>query len=114
MKRFATFKNSERRLSGGQKITGAEVNEYLADDPKRVITTDSEKSLVARQASHVKQIELRTYVFLDSLQPQLAAYMGTASSGFLPIPGDACLWVMLVFGWRFLLEWLCIGLQISH
>ena len=93
MTRFATFENNERRLGGSQRITGADVNEYLSDNPKRVITTDSEKSLVARQASHVQQIELRTYVFLDSLQPQLAAYMGTASSGFLPIPGDACLWM---------------------
>lgn len=38
-------------------------------------------------------IKLRTYVFIDSLQPQLAAYMGTASQGFLPVPGDACLWL---------------------
>jgi ethanolamine utilization microcompartment shell protein EutS len=38
-------------------------------------------------------IKLRTYVYIDSLQPQLAAYMATASQGFLPIPGDACLWV---------------------
>ena len=67
MTRFATFENNERRLGGSQRITGAEINEYLADDTKRVITTDSEKSLVARQASHVKQIELRTYVFLESL-----------------------------------------------
>lgn len=38
-------------------------------------------------------IKLRTYVFIDSLQPQLATYMGTVSQGFLPVPGDACLWV---------------------
>lgn len=38
-------------------------------------------------------IELRTYVFMDSLQPQLAEYMATVSQGFLPVPGDACLWV---------------------
>ena len=38
-------------------------------------------------------IELRTYVFIDSLQPQVAEYMATVSQGFLPIPGDACLWV---------------------
>jgi len=38
-------------------------------------------------------ITLRTYVFIDSLQPQLATYMGTVSQGFLPIPGDACLWM---------------------
>jgi microcompartment protein CcmL/EutN len=38
-------------------------------------------------------IKLRTYVYIDSLQPQLAAYMATVSRGFLPVPGDACLWV---------------------
>jgi len=38
-------------------------------------------------------ISLRTYVYIDSLQPQLAAYMATVSQGFLPVPGDACLWV---------------------
>ncbi len=39
------------------------------------------------------EIELRTYVFIDSLQPQLASYMATASQGFLPKPGDSCLWL---------------------
>jgi hypothetical protein len=38
-------------------------------------------------------IELRSYVFLDNLQPQHAAYMGTVSQGFLPVPGDSSLWV---------------------
>jgi hypothetical protein len=38
-------------------------------------------------------IELRSYVFLDSLQQQHAAYLGTVSQGFLPLPGDASLWV---------------------
>ena len=38
-------------------------------------------------------INLRTYVYIDSLQPQLATYMATVSQGFLPVPGDACLWV---------------------
>ena len=38
-------------------------------------------------------IKLRTYVYIDSLQPQLAEYMASVSQGFLPIPGDACLWV---------------------
>ena len=37
--------------------------------------------------------ELRSYVFLDSLQPQHAAYMGTVALGFLPLPGDTSLWV---------------------
>jgi hypothetical protein len=39
------------------------------------------------------KISLRTYVYCDALQPQLAAYMATVSQGFLPVPGDACLWV---------------------
>lgn len=38
-------------------------------------------------------IKLRTYVYIDALQPQLAAYVATVSQGFLPVPGDACLWV---------------------
>ena len=38
-------------------------------------------------------IELRTYVYIDALQPQLAEYMATVSQGFLPVPGDSCLWV---------------------
>ncbi|MBW4668725.1 MAG: hypothetical protein KME60_15175 [Cyanomargarita calcarea GSE-NOS-MK-12-04C] len=38
-------------------------------------------------------IELRSFVFLDSLQPQHAAYIGTVAQGFLPLPGDASLWI---------------------
>lgn len=38
-------------------------------------------------------IELRSYVYLDRLQPQHATYMGTVAPGFLPLPGDASLWV---------------------
>ena len=43
-------------------------------------------------------INLRTYVFLDSLQPQLAEYLGTTSQGFLPIPGDAVIWIEIAPG----------------
>ena len=38
-------------------------------------------------------IQLRAYVFLDSLQPQHAAFIGTISTGFLPIAGMASLFV---------------------
>jgi hypothetical protein len=38
-------------------------------------------------------IELRSYVFLDSLQPQYAGYLGTVAFGFLPLPGDTSLWI---------------------
>lgn len=39
------------------------------------------------------RISLRTYVHIDALQPQLASYMATVSQGFLPKPGDSCLWL---------------------
>jgi hypothetical protein len=38
-------------------------------------------------------VELRSYVFLDSLQAQHAAFLGTVARGFLPLPGDASLWI---------------------
>lgn len=38
-------------------------------------------------------IKLRTFVYIDSLQPQLAEYIATVSQGFPPVPGNACLWV---------------------
>lgn len=38
-------------------------------------------------------VDLRSYVYIDSLQPQHAAYMGTVALGFLPLPGDASLWI---------------------
>jgi hypothetical protein len=38
-------------------------------------------------------VTLRTYVFLDSLQPQLAAFIGTTARGFLPVAGDAAMFI---------------------
>jgi hypothetical protein len=38
-------------------------------------------------------IDLRSYVFLDSLQPQHAAFLGTVAQGFLPIAGQASLFI---------------------
>lgn len=38
-------------------------------------------------------IEVRAYCFLDSLQPQYAAFLGTVAQGFLPLAGDASLYV---------------------
>ncbi len=38
-------------------------------------------------------IELRSYVYIDNLQSQHAAFVGTVSLGFLPLPGDASLWI---------------------
>jgi hypothetical protein len=38
-------------------------------------------------------ITLRTYTFLDALQPQLATFMGKTARGFLPVPQQASLWI---------------------
>lgn len=38
-------------------------------------------------------IDLRSYVFLDSLQPQHAAFLGTVAKGFLPVRWQASLLV---------------------
>src|SRR5215470_8559750 len=38
-------------------------------------------------------VTLRTYIFLDSLQPQLAAFVGTTARGFLPVAGDASMFI---------------------
>ncbi len=43
-------------------------------------------------------ITLRTFVFLDSLQPQLASYIGSTAKGFLPVPGVASLFVEIAPG----------------
>ena len=38
-------------------------------------------------------VTLRTYTFIDSLQPQLASHIGTVSRGFLPVAGMASLYL---------------------
>ena len=43
-------------------------------------------------------IQLRTYVFIDALQPQLATFMGKTARGFLPVPGQASLFVEIAPG----------------
>ena len=43
-------------------------------------------------------IDLRSYVILDSLQPQYAAFLGTVAQGFLPLAGDASLYVEIAPG----------------
>ena len=43
-------------------------------------------------------ITLRTYTFLDALQPQLATFMGKTSRGFLPVPNQASLWIEIAPG----------------
>ena len=46
----------------------------------------------------MSNIELRSFVFLDSLQPQYAAFIGTTAQGFLPLAFDASLFVESGYG----------------
>lgn len=43
-------------------------------------------------------ITLRTYAFIDSLQPQLAAFIGSTAKGFLPIANMASLFIEIAPG----------------
>ena len=38
-------------------------------------------------------VTLRTYIFIYSLQPQLASFIGTTARGFLPVAGDASMFI---------------------
>jgi len=38
-------------------------------------------------------VDLRAYVFLDSLQPQYASFLATIAQGYLPVSGQAALFV---------------------
>ena len=46
----------------------------------------------------MSKVILKTFSFIDALQPQLATYVGTTARGFLPIPGDAALYVEIAPG----------------
>lgn len=97
MDRLSRLDDQRRRrpspASGATPITGTQIDIESSGPSCVTITTDSEGHRLANSGGAVQSIQLRTYVFIDSLQPQLAAYMGTVSQGFLPIPGDACLWL---------------------
>lgn len=43
-------------------------------------------------------IDLRSYSFLDNMQPQYAAFLGTIAQGFLPLAGDASLYIEVAPG----------------
>ncbi len=43
-------------------------------------------------------VTLRTYIFLDDMQPQLASFIGKTARGFLPVPHVASLFVEIAPG----------------
>src|SRR5688500_6672423 len=61
-------------------------------------TIDRRKPGVIRCRHFPMAITLRTYTFLDALQPQLASFMGKTARGFLPLPGMASLFVEIAPG----------------
>ena len=44
------------------------------------------------------EIELRTFIFLDSMQPQFASFVATTSRGYLPVEYQASLFVEVAPG----------------
>ena len=44
------------------------------------------------------KIQLRTYVFIDNMQPQFAAYSASGAQGYLPITGQAALYLEIAPG----------------
>jgi hypothetical protein len=43
-------------------------------------------------------VTLRTYIYLDNLQPQLASFIGKTARGFLPVPHVASLFIEIAPG----------------
>jgi len=43
-------------------------------------------------------VQLRTYVFLDSMQPQFASFVASTARGYLPVRGQAALYVEIAPG----------------
>lgn len=43
-------------------------------------------------------VEIRTYTFLDSMQPQFASFLGTTARGYLPVEYQAALFVEIAPG----------------
>lgn len=42
--------------------------------------------------------ELRTFVFLDRMQPQFASYVATTARGYLPVAGEAAVYIEIAPG----------------
>ena len=43
-------------------------------------------------------VDLRTYIFLDSMQPQFASFVASTARGYLPVSGQAALYVEIAPG----------------
>ena len=45
-----------------------------------------------------ENVQLRTFIHIDAMQPQFAAFMASVASGYLPIEGQAALYVEIAPG----------------
>ena len=77
------------KAAGGIR-TAEDVQDMIAAGATRIGASAGVKIVTGEKGAH-GSIDLRAYVFLDSLQAQYAAFLGTVAQGFLPLAGDASL-----------------------
>src|SRR5688572_27704656 len=51
-----------------------------------------------RDAPQARGVDLRSFVFLDRMQPQFASFVATVARGYLPVAGQAALYVEIAPG----------------
>jgi hypothetical protein len=82
---------------GKTLATGAEADARLWSIPQQADCLIGQRPSDTVRALFMSTT-LRTYTFLDQLQPQLASFMGKTAKGFLPLPGMASLFVEIAPG----------------
>jgi len=51
-----------------------------------------------RDAPQARGVDLRSFVFIDRMQPQFASFVATVARGYLPVAGQAALYVEIAPG----------------
>src|SRR3954468_1480528 len=87
-------KSHRARHHGTHAITAHRATHATSDCRTRRGSAETPCVSVARSMGTV----LRTYCFLDALQPQQATFIGKTARGFLPVPFQASLWVEIAPG----------------
>jgi hypothetical protein len=64
----------------------------------QVLETNQTQNAAAPVRKERSNVELRSYVYLDRLQPQFAAYLGTNMRGYLPVVGMASILIEIAPG----------------
>ncbi|HUB19368.1 MAG TPA: hypothetical protein VL990_12085 [Acidobacteriaceae bacterium] len=63
-----------------------------------VLEAPTQSTTEAVRKVRTNNVELRTYVYLDRLQPQFAAFLGTNMRGYLPVVGMASILIEIAPG----------------